>query len=372
MISVVYFLTIFSLVFISWGFVDANAPLPKITWLHPIVYFHTVYPTAWYTATVGLLFGWYLWILHQTKKTLVNSKTVWSFIIGTIAILVWSYPAFSNDIFNYIATAKVAYLYGENPYITMPIDIPNEPTLAFLHAANKVALYGPAWIAVTAIPHYLGLGNLLATLYTFKLFIVGWYLLLCYLIWIASKKNPWALAFFAFNPLVLLSTLVDGHNDVVMMALALGAFLLSRRHRYSVAFLLLIASTGIKGATILLVPIFVWCWYNNRKNKYTDWQLVWYWSSIAMYVIFFLSPIREEMYPWYFIWPLTFVSLLKNPSLLIGASYGFSVGLLLRHAPFLYTRSWMGITPVVKKIVTVLIPALSVIQYVKKSIQAKK
>ena len=41
----------------------------------------------------------------------------------------------------------------------MPIEIPNEPYLAFTRAANKTALYGPVWILLTAIPHLLGQGD---------------------------------------------------------------------------------------------------------------------------------------------------------------------------------------------------------------------
>lgn len=349
--------------FFSWGFVDANAPLPKIALLQPVIYFQTLYPTLWYTVTVAALFGWYFWILYRTKKGLLTSKHVWHLIAGTVAILVWAYPALSNDIFNYIATAKVTFFYRENPYIIMPIDIPNEPMLSFLHAANKVALYGPAWIAMTAIPHYLGVSNLLVTLFTFKIFIVLWYLLLCYLIWNASGKKAWSLAFFALNPLVVLSTLVDGHNDVVMMGLALGAFLLLKKKRYIFGIFLFLTSMLIKGATLFLIPVFVWCLYGLGQKKQMNWQRVWYWSSISMYIIFFLSPLREEIYAWYFIWPLTFLALLDKPTIFHAASYGFSLGLMLRIVPFFYTRSWSGITPVAKKIVTFVPPAVSALFY---------
>lgn len=344
---------------LSWGFVDANTLLPGIPSLHAIIYFKTLYPTAWYTVTVAVLFSWYIWILHRIKSGYLTSKHVWHLIIGTMAILVWSYPALSNDIFNYIATAKVTFLYRENPYIIMPIDISGEPMLGFLHAANKVALYGPVWILMTSIPHYLGMGNLLATLFTFKLFITAWYMLLCYLIWTASEKKPWALAFFALNPLVTLSTLGDGHNDVVMMELALAAFLFMKRGRYGMGALFLTGSILIKGATVFLVPIFF--------IRMRSWSRVWYWASIAMYAIFLLSPLREEMYAWYFIWPLTFLALMDKTTILHAASYGFSLGLMLRIVPFFYTRSWSGMTPLIKKVVTFVPPLITTLIYGKAS-----
>jgi len=360
-INFVYYFTLITFTILSWGFVDANALLPGIPSLHSIIYFNTLYPTVWYTATIAVLFAWYAWILHRIKAGFLSSRHVWHLIIGTLVILVWSYPALSNDIFNYIATAKVTFLYRENPYIIMPIDIPNDPSFAFLHAANKVALYGPVWIALTAVPHVLGMGNLFASIFTFKIFIISWYVLLCYLIWNASGKKTFALAFFALNPLVTLSTLVDGHNDVVMMALAVASFMFLKRRRLAIGIVLLTASILIKGATVFLVPVFF-------MNK-TSWQRVWYWASVAMYAIFFLSPLREEIYAWYFIWPLTFLALMDKQTILHAASYGFSFGLMLRIVPFFYTRSWSGITPMVKKIVTFVPPLISTFIYGKTRIR---
>ena len=364
-VNIFYYIALVFLTIPSWGFVDANMPLPKFEVLQPIIFFKTVYPTVWYTAIVIVLFAWYIWILGRIRKGLLKSKHVWYLIALTSAILFWSYPALSNDIFNYIATAKVAYVWKENPYVVMPIEIPNEPMLVFLHAANKVALYGPVWIVLTVIPHFLGMGNLLTTLFTFKLFITAWYLLLCYLIWITANRKPWGLAFFGLNPLVTLSTLVDGHNDVVMMALALGSFLLLKRGRFFIAVLFFLSSIFIKGATLFLVPVFLLSTYAQYKKKTLSWERVWYWASILMYLIFLLSPIREEIYAWYFIWPLTFLALLEGPGLMHAASYGFSLGLMFRIAPFFYTRSWSGLTPMIKKIVTFVPPVIAALFYAK-------
>ncbi|MEK7587381.1 MAG: hypothetical protein AAB457_01010, partial [Patescibacteria group bacterium] len=76
-----------------------------------------------------------------------------------------------------------------------------------------------------------------------------------------------------------------------------------------------------------------------------------------------LSPIREEIYAWYFIWPLTFLALVDKPTILHAVSYGFSLGLMLRIVPFFYTRSWSGITPMVKRIVTFVPPLISTLLY---------
>lgn len=362
-INALYSLILIVFSVLSWGFVDPNSSLPSIPALQPVLYLQTIYPTAWYTFSIVTLFGWHAWTLHRVGKGLVGSKQVWHLIAATVLILMWAYPALSHDLFNYIATAKVTFLYRENPYIIMPIDLPNEPSFSFLHAANKVALYGPVWIALTGLPHILSFGNLFVALFTFKFFVIIWYVILCYLIWIASGKKPWPLAFFALNPLVVLSTVVDGHNDVVMMTLALVSLLFLKRRMIVTGATVLAASILIKGATIFLVPIFFWYWFAMLKKKSLQWNRMWYWASIAMYTIFFLSPLREEIYAWYFIWPLTFLAMTDNPSILHALSYGLSFGLSLRIVPFLYFRSWSGLTPLIKKIVTFVPAVLSTLFY---------
>lgn len=338
-------LYIVSLVFItlfSFGFVDANFPYKLFPYIFDFVHSNRLYATQIYVVLMLVFFLFYVWVLKKPVH-------VWKLIFVTMGILFFSFPAFSYDIFNYIASAKVAYFYKENPYLVMPIEILSEPMLSFLHAANKVSLYGPVWILLTYLPHTLGLNNLLATLYAFKLLVAIFYLGLCYLIWRLSGKNTRSLAFFALNPLVVIESLMSGHNDVVMMFLALYAFFIGK-HRRWLGLGILSLSIFIKGATIFLLPV-----YLLKKS--------WNWSATAMFIVFLLSPLREELYPWYFIWPLTFISLLPKNHVLHYVSYGFSFGLPLRFAPFVYFGDWGGLVPLVKKIVSFLPPGLSLLLY---------
>ena len=348
-----YFVVLWLLVFVSYGFVDANSPFPRFGEIYRLVQFARVYPTAWYVGTLIVLFVYHRYLLGLASEKKVSARFVWKIIFLTVLSLVCAFPAFSNDIFNYIATAKVTFLYKENPYVVMPIDIRNEQMLSFLHASNKVALYGPVWIAMTFIPYRLGFGNLLITLYAFKSLVAGFYLFLLWFLWKHSQQKLTNLIWFALNPLVILQTLVDGHNDVVMMFLALFAFDLLKRRRVLASAFMFVCSILIKGATVALLPVFVWIvWQQARKND-IYWNAVWRWSAVSMFVIFLLSPLREELYPWYFIWPMTFLALVPGPIVVLDGAYVLSLGLSLRIVPFLWTREWGDITPVVKKIVTV-------------------
>ena len=346
----------------SYAFVNPGSPFPRLPVAEAFIFSHRLLATAIYSFLIVFAFLLYWQILRLVKQKKLTSQAVWRLIFLTIIILFFSYPAFSYDLFNYLATARVTFLHRENPYLIMPIEIPNEPMLEFMHAANKTALYGPVWILLTALPHFAGMGHLFLTIFTFKFLMALFYLVLLWLIWQLSNKNPWALAFFGLNPLVTIQTLVDGHNDVVMMALVLLAFYLLKKRRFCLAMASLLSSILIKFATLFLLPVFIWtAWsaYRRTGKKKINWPAVWRWSALSMMLIFLLSPLREELYAWYLIWPLTFAAFLPAGELLAAIILAFSFGLMFRLASFLYTASWVGATPLIKEIVSFLPPSLT-------------
>ncbi len=355
------FLFIFSL--FTWSFVDTNFPLKTPLYMLNLAYAQRGLITAIYSAMVLVLFLFYARFLWLARRGQMKKNRLFRLIAITVVILFLSFPVFSYDIFNYIATAKVTFFYRENPYIVMPVEIPNEPMLAFMHAANKIALYGPTWIILTSLPYFFGFHSLLFTIFAFKAFILIFYLGLTWTIWHVSEKSIQSVIFFALNPLVMLETLVSAHNDVVMMFFALSSFYFLKKQRFILSAILLLSSIFIKFATIVLVPIYVYTCYRVFRKEKINWSTIWMFSALALYIMFLLSPLREEIYSWYFIWPLTFVSLLPLNSLLSFVSIGFSLGLLFRIAPYLYTKEWGGITPLVKKMVTFVPPGIMGIYY---------
>lgn len=358
-VFILYTLLLVAITIFSYSFVDYRFYFKPDRILGPLIIKQPHHLSFLYSLFIILLFIFYFHFLSQVEQKKLNAPKIWPLIGLTALILFFAYPGFSYDVFNYMATARVTFLHHENPYIVMPIEIPNEPMLKFMHAANKTALYGPFWILLTFIPHFLGFGNLLLTVFTFKLLVFLFYFFLIWLIWKLSNKNLRSLALFALNPLVVIETLAVGHNDVVMMSLALFAFYLLKKKKVLLGFISLFLSVMIKFATIFLLPIFIYATWQEWRNKEIIWGKIWLWSFFSMLAIFLLSPLREEIYSWYFIWPLSFVTLSPEIQLLTNVSLAFSFGLLFRLAPYLYTQSWIGITPLVKKIVTFSPPLLA-------------
>ncbi len=301
----------------------------------------------------------YLKILNFKNFTnFINFKNYkFLFLIPIAGIL--AYPAvLSFDLFNYIATAKVAFHYFENPYVIMPIELINEPILIFTRATNKIALYGPLWTFMSGLPYYLSFENYLLAIVLFKTFISFFYAGIVWFIWKLTKSVSSSI-FFAASPLVLIETFVSGHNDVVMMFAALGSMYFLKNKKVGIAILLLILSVLIKYATVFLIPAFCYVLYKQIKHKEIDWDFVYLLCFVSMLFIFFLSPIREEIYPWYAIWPLTFLSLIANKHKMLTAIFVFfTFCLMLRYIPYMLLGTYFGTTPYVKILVTFFLPGI--------------
>jgi len=356
MIAVYIFICVL-FTFFTYGYIDTNLHLSQSTFflrlqqpLEALVFQMRPLATLIFFMALSSLFVLYEWFLKNSEK-LFNLKKLFLFISGIALIFLFSFPAFSYDIFNYITTAKVTFFHKENPYLVMPVEIANEPYLAFTRAANKVALYGPVWILLTAIPHYLGAGDIWQTIIAFKFLNFFTYLLLSYLIY-QMTKSVRSVLFFALNPLVLIEILISSHNDSTMMAFLLLGMLLwfsKGLGKKLIGLSAIFASMLIKGATIVVAPLLFM--KNISKEKF-----LFYTYLLLAFVFFIAAPLREELYPWYAVWLVTIAACLdrKKYSLLIGFTMVLSFALELRHIPYMYMGYYEGVGPLARTLLTMI------------------
>lgn len=353
-----YMVLLFSLVVYSYGFVDPNLRLSTSVLyqkfhqpLFELIFHKRLFSTiAFIVILFSFFFFYYFFLRLVANKKFTTENIKW--LIGvTVGILALSYPAFSYDIFNYIFTAKVTFFYHENPYIIMPVEFIEDPNLVFTRAANKIALYGPLWVLLSSFPYVISFGNIILSIFSFKALVAIFYLATAWSIWKTSQNN-FSVALFALNPLVIIETLVSGHNDIVMMFFALLSFYLLKKDRIFVALFALLTSILIKYATILLLPIFLFIAYRTWKKRVVNWDLVYMVAAIVMFFVFLTAPLREEIYPWYVIWILSFAALIPRRKFLLVFVMVLSFAVLLRYVPVLYTGSYKGATPLLKEIVT--------------------
>jgi hypothetical protein len=371
--TILFFILLIILFVFSYGFIDPGLILTKNSTLlhifqpmHNIVYVQRPLATVMFALIIVGITLWYLYAFFRTDKVFPSWKKLWISIGLMIVILVCSFSAFSYDLFNYITTAKVAFHYHENPYIVMPTQISNEPYLSFTRAANKVALYGPVWIGLTALPHAFGLGQIWNTIITFKLFITIFYLLFLYFIYrlTKSKRN---VVFFAFNPLIIIEVLVSGHNDIVMMFFAMvGLYCWHEKSKIAGLFFLIV-SWFTKIPSVVLAPLLF--------LKKIPWdQFLVYAYGLLSFVFFVFAPMREELYPWYAVWMIVIASFfdLHKRTFLIGWTMCLSFALELRNLPYIYMGYYGGSGPMIKMFVTIIPLALYLVGYGIKKIHERK
>lgn len=274
---------------------------------------------TWVFVVLSLVFiGIYL---NLIKK---QFKFYWILVIGFLGI--FSYPMFSYDLFNYLFNAKMVWIYQANPHIQTAIEFAGDPMLRFMQNVHTPAPYGYGWTVLSLIPGLAWFsGKFILAFWVMKGFIAGFWL---GLLWILNKlvkklfpKEPWRFWLFALNPLVLVETLINGHNDVVMMFLALFAYWFWLSSKKIKSILLLLFSASIKYATIVLLPFF-------RSAAL---------SSIALLAVMFTRP--DQLHSWYLIWAFSFAVLAKSKWLL-SIFTALTIGALLRYAPYIYFGNW--------------------------------
>ncbi len=361
-VTIFYSVTLFLFTAFSYIFIDPN-----------FFYFHTLYTgfyalqrittTLFYLFLILILFGIYWFFLNLARYKKLSMTDIKILLLITVLNLLLSYPAMlSFDIFNYTTTAKVLYHYHENPYIIMPIEFSNDPFLHYTRAANKTALYGPIWLMASGIPYMAGFENYLLILLNFKVIALFFYLATIWVIWKLSK-SVLAVTFFAFNPLVIIESLVSGHNDVVMMFLALFSLYLLLQKRIVLSAGTLLLSVLIKYSTFFLLPVYIFVYLQTKKHKKLHHEKIYFYLAILMLVIFFLSPIREELYSWYAIWFLSFMSLIYGKNFLSYLALALSFGLMLGYIPYMLFGIYLPKTTLLKYILIFLPVCYTFIYY---------
>ncbi len=314
-------------------------------------YFNRSLSTIFFVILIFLLTTFYLLLLALVKKGKLTERQIWLLIGLTVIIVFLAYPAFSHDVFNYMFDARIVTTYGLSPYEFRALDFPNDLWIRFMHWTHRYYPYGPTWLLLTLPLSWLGLGKFTLTLLNFKLLFSVLYLGNVYLInKILAKISPeerlLGLAFFAFNPLVIIEGLLSPHNESAMLFfLLLSIYLLLLRKKWLVTVSLLI-SGGIKFLTLIFLPIF-WFWRGRDWFKFIKIQ-----SWVLILSLLAVIWVREP-YAWYFLTLVGLVALVTRDRLLFWLTLAISLGTLLRYAPFLYFGNYQAPVPQIQLGVTI-------------------
>lgn len=352
-ISFFYFITIFALFLYSFTQIDLSLTFSRISVLQNLVksfqyvgYFNRPLSTYIYIGILMLLFGFYLYFLKLAEIKKITSRTVWKIIIATSVLLLFSYNAFSYDLFNYIFDAKIYSHYHLNPYLHKALDFPGDPMLSFMRWTHRVYPYGPVWLFLTIPLSYVGMNLFLPTFFMYKFLLAASFLGTLYFISkilkkVTPQKEVFGLVFFGLNPLIIIENLVSGHLDIVMVFFALFAFYQLINKKYFMAIILLMLSIGVKFATAFLIPVFILVIYLQIRNRKINWKFVFSISLILMILtVLVASNYSGNFQPWYLILPLAYAVFFLEKDYVLIPGIVLSLFALLDYAPYLYLGNW--------------------------------
>jgi hypothetical protein len=309
-------------------------------------YFNRPLSSILFSVIIIVLFVLFLCTIRAINKKSLSAKQVFIIIGSICTILVFSYNAFSHDIFNYIFDAKIFTYYQQNPYEHKALDFPGDPMLSFMQWTHRTYPYGPVWLGISIPVSYLGFNYFLLTFLLFKILAVGAYIGTAWCIYQIGKiikKDSAVLmtAFFALNPLMIIEFLVSAHNDIVMLFLAMASILLVVQEKRFLGMIGFLFSVGVKYATAFLSPMMLVLSYNKKfYNSAVGIGIV---SMILAVVAAALK--SGNFQPWYFSYVVVISALLAYKKFVQIPVIVFTFFSCLYYLPYLYTGSWNAPVP---------------------------
>lgn len=139
----------------------------------------------------------------------------------------------SPDIFTYADYGLTITAYHANPYFVIPTTYLDNPLIAFDIWRSSTAASGPVWLVVCAFVAKIATAHPLRYILAFRLLGFAIHLVNSGLVVAILRKlgrSPRTVAvgtlLYAWNPLILMETCLNGHNDALVLAFLLLGILL--------------------------------------------------------------------------------------------------------------------------------------------------
>ena len=347
-----YFSAVFALFLYSFTQVDLSLTLSRVSFWQSIQksfqyigFFQRPQSAIIFSVILVILFIFYSLFLYLSLKNKISVKTLRLLIAGSFVLLVFSYNAFSYDLFNYIFDAKILTFYHQNPFLHKPIDFIGDQMLNFMRWTHRFYPYGLSWLFLTVPLSFIGANIFLFTFFLFKLLMGFSYLGSCFLIYKISEKifpeNKISnTIFFALNPLVLIEGLVSAHNDMPMIFFTFLAFYLYLNKKGALSFFTYVFSAGIKYANLVLAPVALYIFILEKFNKKISWDKIFSLSLALSFIAVLLATLRTNFQPWYFILSISTASFIWRKYYVLVSLFLISVFSSAIYVPYVFLSDY--------------------------------
>jgi alpha-1,6-mannosyltransferase len=182
---------------------------------------------------------------------------IWT-VAGLHVLFLLGPPLLSQDVFSYIAYARLGVEHGLSPYTHSPIDIPHDPVFGFAGSKNAVSVYGPAFTLLTYPLSPLGVAG---AYWVLKVLAAAASLGVVALVWRTAERlgrDPvWPALFVGLSPLVLVHVVSAAHNEALVMLVVMAGVYAFVRGQPRAAGAWPTLAAGVKASAGLVLPYLV-------------------------------------------------------------------------------------------------------------------
>lgn len=211
-----------------------------------------------------------LYLLSLRAKMSLKKTIFWA--IAFQAIVFFSYPSLSTDIFSYIFSDRIATVHHENVWKTKPITHSEDPFSRLSDWHNNTRVYGGVNQVIYTAPSLVGGNNLLLLVVLYK--AVTWIFTLAsmYIVFLLARtfykgKETFALQLIFWNPLFLIEIIGSGHNDIIMIFFMLSAWYFFLQKKIAVAGILIALAFQVKIIAFVLFLFLLFALLKEKKYK---------------------------------------------------------------------------------------------------------
>ncbi len=211
----------------------------------------------------------YAAVLLAAHARALSLRAIGAAVVAANLILLLGPPLLSQDVFGYLAFARMGVLHGLDPYTHVAFQMPTDPIYPFIGWPFQHSPYGPLFTLTSYATAPLGLAG---GLWTLKAVAVAGSLAAVALTARAAgalgRSRRYAAAFVGLNPVLLELAVGGAHNDTIVLAFLAGALVLTAgaSPRFRGGALALAAGMGVKVTAGIVLPFLVLAPSNWRER----------------------------------------------------------------------------------------------------------
>jgi glycosyl transferase family 87 len=217
----------------------------------------------WFLVCLLLAFLAYLGLVALADR--IAARVLWSVVVGAVVLFLLAPPLLSQDVFSYIAYARLGARHGLDPYVVVPAAIPHDAVLPFVGWRQAVSAYGPLFTLGT---YPLGLIGVPAALWLLKgvaaASVVGIAAIAARAAGRRGADPTRAAVLIALNPVVLVDVIGGAHNDALTVLLVTAGLATLGRNEVA-AGASLVGSAALKASALVAAPFALLATRGRRK-----------------------------------------------------------------------------------------------------------